>query len=182
MTLSRLRRRLRRLLHRLRLRRPRGLRLFERVDPRLRLLRSFRHRRRVELGHEIVERDVGLAAGARDQVPFHGADRIARGTQAAGENAREAVLGDRAAVLRGLAEDRGGGVFVAGNAVAVIERDGVFDLRVGVVGKGCRRPQRHRFVHVFAARRGRPCRRCRARIAPAGCRRRRRRAEARRRA
>ena len=116
------------------------------------------------------------------EVPFHGFDRIARGAEPAGENARVAVLRDRAAVLRGLVEDRGGGVLVARHAVAVIERDGVFDL-----ARRCRRratppPTVSPLRPCPSARRGRPCRRCRARIAPAGCRRRRRGATIRRRA
>ena len=57
------------------------------------------------------------------------------------EDAGEAVLRDGAAVQRRLAEDRGGGFLVAVDAVAVIERDGIFDLGVDIVGERRLRPE-----------------------------------------
>src|SRR5262249_7328409 len=61
-------------------------------------------------------------------------DRIGRHAAAEGKHLREPVLRDRAALARGTLQQRGGGGLVLGDAGPVEQRDGVFNLRIGVVG------------------------------------------------
>ncbi len=103
----------------------------------------------IELVDKGVELEIGLAAGARDKPPFGGFDRIDRRADAAEQDARQPVLGDGAAVQRRLAEDRGGGLLVRRDTVAVVKRDRILDLRVDIVGERGLRPQRHRLVQVL---------------------------------
>src|SRR6476661_3921398 len=83
----------------------------------------------LDAAHEILQPHVGGAAGLRDGVPLRRRDRIGGEAAAGGEDARVAVLRDRIALLRGLAEHRGGGALVFRNASPVEQRDRVFDLR-----------------------------------------------------
>ena len=109
--------------------------LFLRVEPDFCRFLPGGPRFRVELVDKTVELKIGLAVGARDQVPFGGVNRAQRGALTPGQNERQAVLGDRAVVECGFVEDQRRGGFVAFNAVAVEKRDGEFDLRVGIVGE-----------------------------------------------
>ena len=80
---------------------------------------------------------------------FAASTGIFRRAAAVGEDARQPILRDRVAAQRGLAKQRRGRLFVLGDAVAIEECDGVFDLRIGVVGDRSQRPKPHRFLHVL---------------------------------
>src|ERR1700692_4686569 len=52
------------------------------------------------------------------------------------EDVGETILRDRISLARGLVQERGSSQFVPGNANPVEQRDRVFDLGVGVIGRG----------------------------------------------
>src|ERR1700722_14302007 len=94
---------------------------------------------RVYLRHGLVELGVAFPRGFRDKMPFKTLDDLVRRRAGrAHQHAREAVLGDRAVLSGGLAQqgDRGG--FVLWRSGAVVKRYGVFDLGVDIVGERSR--------------------------------------------
>src|SRR5277367_3949076 len=97
-----------------------GLRLlFLRVEPDFCRFLPGGPRFRIELVDESVELELGLAVGARDQVPFGGVDRAQRGALTPGQNERQPVLGDGAIVERCFVEDQRRESLVALDAIAV---------------------------------------------------------------
>src|SRR5712664_4003646 len=97
----------------------------------------------------LVERGVTLAGGFRNNVPFHRLDLVHRCALSAQQYTSEAVLCDRTVLFGGLAQQRHRGGLVLRRAGTVIERDGVFDLGVDVVGERRRLQQPHRLVEIF---------------------------------
>ena len=97
----------------------------------------------------LVEHGVALAGGFRDKVPFEALDLVHRRALSGHQHTGEAVLRDRAVLPGGLAQQRHRGGFVLRRAGAVIERDGVFDLGIDIVGERCRLQQPHRLFEVL---------------------------------
>src|SRR5712671_5777402 len=83
----------------------------------------------------LVERGVTLAGGFRNNVPFQRLDLVHRCALSAQQYTREAVLCDRTVLFGGLAQQRHRGDLVLRRAGTVIERDGVFDLGVDIIGE-----------------------------------------------
>src|SRR3984957_12438564 len=81
-------------------------------------------------------------------MPFGGGDRIGGGADAGGGDGGGGVLRYWIVLHRGFVEEGCCDLLIALDAVAVIERDGVFDFGVGVVGKRGEAEQIDRLVHV----------------------------------
>src|SRR6516225_5868527 len=129
-----------------------GLRLayrFDRVEPGLRRLLACGAGLWIELVNDVIKLKIGLTAGARDQTPFGCFDEIARRAAATCQNARQAILGDRAAAHGGFAKQRGCGLLIAIDAFAVKQRDAIFHLRIGIVGQYRFRPPLRRLPRIL---------------------------------
>src|SRR5215469_5495432 len=101
-----------------------GLRLagrFDRIEPWLRRLLAGGASLRIELVDDIVKFKISLPGGPGDQMPLGRFGEIARRAAAARQNARQPVLGDRAAAHRRLAEQCGRRGLIARDAVAIIK-------------------------------------------------------------
>src|SRR5216684_7003503 len=83
----------------------------------------------------LVEHGVTPAGGFRDNVPFEALDLVHRHAQSGHQHTCKAVLCDRTVLFGGLAQQRDRGGLVLRRAGSVIERDGVFDLGVDIVGQ-----------------------------------------------
>src|SRR5258708_19575255 len=104
-----------------------------------------------QFGQRLVQQGVAFARGFRDNVPFEALDLVHRRALSADQYARETVLGDRAVLPGGLAEQRHRGGLVLRRAGAVVERDGVFDLGIDIVGQRTGLQQPYRLVHALPA-------------------------------
>src|SRR5471032_2778205 len=104
---------------------------------------------RTEVRERLVEDGVALADAFGDKMPFEALDLVHRGALSAQQHMREAVLCDRTVLAGGLAQQCHRGGLVLWRAGAVIERDGVFDFGVDMVGERCRLQQPHRLFQVF---------------------------------
>ena len=82
-------------------------------------------------------------------MPFDGRDRIGRCALAGGENVGETILRDRIVLQRRLVKQGDRALLVLGDAVAVVERDGVFDFGFGDVAERCEPEQPHGLVVVL---------------------------------
>src|SRR5260221_147877 len=115
--------------------RARRAQLFEGVDPRLRRFFAGGADVRRLLLHERVERNVAHPAGLGDDVPFDRLYRIGIRTASGREDVGETILRNRVTLARGLRQQYRRQVLVLGDACSVEQRDGVFDLGIGVVGE-----------------------------------------------
>src|SRR4051794_25276398 len=102
-----------------------------------------------QLAQRLVEHGVALAGGFCHQVPFESLDLVDRGALAGDQYAREPVLGNRAVLLGGLAQQRQRGGFVLRRAGPIIKSDGVFDLGIDVVAECSRLQQSDRSFDVL---------------------------------
>ena len=82
-------------------------------------------------------------------MPLDGLHRIGRKPAPGGEHLGKPVLRDRVAFARRPLQQRRSGGLVPGNAGAVEQCDGAFDLRVGVIGGGRRREPARRLDRVL---------------------------------
>src|SRR5207302_6871816 len=81
---------------------------------------------RAQLGQRLVELRIAFTRGFGDHMPFQPLDLVHRCAHSRDQNAREAVLGDRAVLSRRLSQQRHRGGLVLRRAGAVEERDGIF--------------------------------------------------------
>src|SRR4029077_8227146 len=108
---------------------------------------------------------VAHAAGLGDDVPLDGLHRIGLRAPPYRENAGETVLRHRVALARRLRQQDRRQVFVLGHTRPVEQRDGIFELGIGVVGGrgGGEKPRRPDYV--LWVRRGFPLQSPRGRAA-----------------
>src|SRR3569623_1396903 len=70
-----------------------------------------------------------------EQMPFDTLDLVLGHLLAFDQDMSQSVLRDRASLARGAVQERHGGAFVAFDAAAVEQREGVFDLGIEIVGE-----------------------------------------------